>query len=105
MSCRTPSLIMLILDCVLHLCILEDVTNTNQYFIKKWNVVGKSGSCCLQKAVIAMCTQAYKTSSKSQEEHTTMAKSTAKETMLRWCKGLDNVLWHIVCRILHRMIL
>lgn len=49
--------------------------------LKIMNVAGKLGLSSLQKATSAMHMLAYGNSSKAQEEHTRMAKSTAQEAM------------------------
>jgi hypothetical protein len=79
--------------------ILHAITESDAYFVQKMNVAGKLELSSLQKVTAAMRMLAYETSSKTQEEHTRMAESTAQEAMLRRYRELDDVLQSIICGV------
>jgi hypothetical protein len=72
----------------------DDVCSSDDYFEQKTNCVGDIGLSSLQKTTATMRMLSLGIPAKAQEEYCRMAPSTARESMLRWCKGVRRCFEH-----------
>ena len=66
----------------------DAVCSFDDYFEQKTNCAGAVGLSSFQKATAAMRMLSLGTPARAQEEYCRLAPSTAREAMLRWCRGI-----------------
>jgi hypothetical protein len=75
----------------LFLSIVDDVTEYDNYFLLKKDVVGQLGLHPIQKVTLALRMLAYGGSADSNDKYIQISESTSLESLTRFCDAIINI--------------